>query len=163
MGEFTPITIESQEQLDGMFKDRLNRQNEKHSKEISELKSQLSDYEALKEEKNGFTAQIEALTSQLNEANEKVKGYDSQIAEKDSQIEAFKIKELKNSIMNEMGLPIDAVNFVQGNDEESIRTNAESLKNLVSAGYHVAPLANHERPIESRSDALMQMVNNLKN
>lgn len=71
MAEFTPITIETQEQLDGMFKDRLNRQNEKHSREMSELKNQYSDYEALKEENIGFKSQIEQLNGQLSEVSEK--------------------------------------------------------------------------------------------
>ncbi len=161
MAEFTPITIESQEQLDGMFRDRLNRQNEKHSREISELKAQYSDYETLKEENQGFKSQIETLSTQLSEANEKVKGYDSQIAEKDAAISQYKIDSLKGSIISEMNLPSDAINFLQGSDEESIRANAESLKSLVAAGHKVAPLAVRETSVNSRNDALRQMLSNL--
>lgn len=161
MSEFTPITIESQEQLDGMFKDRLNRQSEKHSKEIAEIKSQFSDYETLKEENNNYKAQIETLNSQLSAANEKIVGYDSQMAEKDETISNYKINTLKSSILAEMNLPGEAINFLQGSDEDSIRANAESLKLLVTAGHQVAPLAVHESAMGGRNEALKQMLSNL--
>lgn len=41
-----------------------------------------------------------------------------------------------------MGLGLDALDFIQGDDEEAIRKSAESLKALV--GKNVAPLASLE-------------------
>lgn len=162
MAEFTPITIETQEQLDGMFKDRLNRQNEKHSREMSELKNQYSDYEALKEENIGFKSQIEQLNGQLSEVSEKVKGYDALIAEKDAAISEYKIREIKGYVLSEMNLPIDAMNFLQGSDEETIRQNAENLKTLVGKGHYVAPLAGYEpKSTDGRNEALRQMLQGL--
>lgn len=162
MAEFTPITIESQEQLDGMFKDRLNRQNEKHSRELAELRTQYQDYDELKEANSGYQSQIEQLTSQLSEVNEKVKGYDSVIAEKDATISQYRLNALKSSVLAEMNLPSDAINFIQGTDEESIRQCAESLKTLVGAGHHVAPLAAYEpKSTDSRNDALRSMLQGL--
>lgn len=139
MAEFTPITIESQEQLDGMFKDRLNRQNEKHSKEISELKAQITEFETLKEKESGYVSQIEELNKQLTELGDKANSYDSQIAEKDNLIKNLTINSLKEKAVRNFDLSSEAIEFLHGETEEEINASAEKLQKLAPK-QKVAPL-----------------------
>lgn len=94
--EFTPIT--SQEALDAVLKDRLNRQNDKHSKELEAIKAQYSDYEALKSAQTDYEKKLNELSTQLTEANDKVSGYDSQIAELSAQIKAYETLSIKEKM-----------------------------------------------------------------
>lgn len=134
MGEFT--TIETQEQFDTAIKARLDREKSKYEEK-------LTDYEATKSKLADAEKQIGDLTGALNSANEKIAGFDSQIAERDSKIATYEAASVKTRIAHEMGLSFDAIDFLQGTDEDSIRKSAESLKNLVGSN-HIAPLANTE-------------------
>lgn len=161
MAEFIPITIETQEQLDGMFKDRLNRQNDKHSKEIAELKAQFADYEELKANKDGYDAQITELNAKLDEANEKLNGYNSQIAERDAQIADLKVNSYKERAIRVFNLTDDAIEFLHGGTEEEVNASAEKLSKLTPKTV-IAPLAGNEQPIsDANSNAYRTMLNNL--
>lgn len=149
--EFTPITIESQEQFDALVKDRLSRQNEKHSKELAEK---------LGEAKSGFESQLTEIQTKLDEAEKKISGYDSIISEKDKEIKKYELASVKSQIARETGLSFDAVDFLQGEDEESIRKSAEALKNLVKVAP--APMATNEpRGQKTESGAYREMLKNL--
>ena len=141
--EFKAITIESQEQMDSLFKDRLNRQEEKHRKEIADIKAGFSDYEELKTKASDSSKEIETLKGQLKEANDKLIEHDSLMAEKDKKIKDFEIDAMKTKVISEMGLSFEAKSFLQGEDEEAISKSAESLKNLVGKN-RTAPMASHE-------------------
>ena len=149
---FTPITIESQEQLDGMFKDRINRQNEKHSKELAEK---------LGEAKSDYESKLAEINAELEKAKEKISNYDSIINEKDGKIHEYELASVKSQIALEMGLTHDAVKFLQGDNEETIRSSAEALKSLVKVTP--APMA-REESTSGNSDqaAYRDMLNNLK-
>lgn len=160
--EFTPIN--SQEELDNVIKDRLNRQSEKHSKELEEVKSRYADYESLKSAKADYETKLNELTEQLSSATEKVKGYDSIIAEKDAQIKTFEVNALKNRIISERGLSPKAIDFLKGETEEELIASADGLTELVSS-KRVAPLAGvggTDVP-DARTQALKSMLNNLSN
>lgn len=158
MEDFTPIT--SQEALENVLKDRLNRQNEKHSKEIAELKAQFSDYDELKASKEGFDARITDLETQLQEAQTLLSGYGTQIAEKDKQIEGYKLTALRTQIASEMGLSSEAIEFLHGATEEEIRGSAEKLTKL--APKKVAPtFTQNGSESDARTTALKEMLTNL--
>lgn len=149
---FTPITIESQEQLDGMFKDRINRQNEKHSKELAEK---------LGEVKSDYESKLAEVNEELAKAKEVASGYDSIIAEKDAKIHEYELASVKSQVALEMGLTHDAVKFLQGDNEESIRSSAEALKSLVKVTP--APMAREEAVGgNSEQASYREMLNNLK-
>lgn len=135
--EFKPIA--TQEEFDEAIKDRLNRQSEKHSKEIADLNAKIGELEKSNGNSGEYEKQISDLESQLKELGEKVSGYDSQLAEKEAKIREFEKERIKAKVAHEVGLSLDAIGFLKGDDEESIKASAESLKNLV--GAKVAPLA----------------------
>lgn len=153
MAEFT--VIETQEQFDNAIKARLDREKSKFSEQIAELEGFKTKYEESQK-------QIEDLSNALNSANEKVSGFESQIAERDSKIKDYAVRAEKTQIANEMGLSFDAIEFLQGEDTESIRKSAETLKSLVGTSK-VAPLASGEpQNIDPKDAALRGMLANLK-
>lgn len=138
--EFTPIT--SQEALDAVLKDRLNRQKEKHVREMSEITDKYKDYDALKSQNNEYEQKISALNSALEESKQKVAGYDSQIAERDAKISAYEVSIMKSNIAATYGLAPELAQRLSGDTEEDLKADAEKLSQIVGKSHKVAPLAN---------------------
>ena len=149
MGEFTPI--ETQEQFDSMIGERLKREGEKIRKEYEGFLSP-----------DDVTKKYEGYLSP-DEVTEKYKGYISpdEAALKDAKIKGYETHSVKTRIAHELGLSYEAIDFLKGEDEESIRKNAEILKGLVG-NKTAPPLANPEGNNGSSVDAsLRNMVKNL--
>lgn len=131
MSEFK--VIETQEQFDDMVRDRLKRERDTVKKDYEGFLSPADVAEKYK----GYLSpeDIEAKykdylsPEEAGKLRTKVKGYET-----DS---------VKTRIAHETGLSYDAVQFLKGEDEESIRKSAESLKGLVGM-TNVAPLASTE-------------------
>ena len=137
--EFTPIT--SQEALDAVLKDRLNRQKEKHVRELSEMAEKYKDYDVLRTQNDEYSQQITALNSALEESKQKVAGYDSQIAERDARISAYEVSIMKSNIAATYGLAPELAQRLSGNTEEELKEDAEKLSVIVGKSHRVAPLA----------------------
>lgn len=149
MGEFTPI--ETQEQFDSMIGERLKREGEKIRKEYEGFLSP-----------DDVTKKYEGYLSP-DEVTEKYKGYISpdEAALKDAKIKGYETHSVKTRIAHELGLSYEAIDFLKGEDEESIRKNAEILKGLVG-NKQAPPLANPEGNNGNSVDAsLRNMVKNL--
>lgn len=157
MSEFEAIT--SQEQLDGILKDRLARKDAQHEKVIAEYAAKLSEYDALKAKNGEFEAKILEMQKSLDEANLKITTHDTEIAERDAKLKAYELDSLKTHITLELGV-YDAIDYVSGTDEESIRKSAEGLKSLVGK-RNVAPLASGEIDANSERAAMKNMLQNL--
>lgn len=157
--EFVAIT--SQEALDNVIKDRLNRQNEKHSKELAEIKSQYADYDELKSARDGYEAKISDLNEQLEKANDTLNGCNSTIAERDAEIKTLKAQAIKERAIRVYELSDDAIEFLSGETEEDIIGCAEKLSKLAPKKV-VAPLAGSETAKgDAKTQAYKDMLNNL--
>lgn len=157
-GEMSFKVIETQEQLDAILGERIARVKDSTRKEFDgwispdELESKTSD----------LTKQIGDLNNALSSANEKIAENETTIAEQDKKIKAHEISSVKMRIANENGLSFEAMSFLQGEDEESIKASAESLKSLVNKPT-VSPLANNEPPTgNSKDEALRGMLKDLE-
>lgn len=136
MSEFK--VIESQEQLDAVIKDRIDRLNKKHETEIAEMTSYKTKNEELEK-------QIAELNQKYSDYDAKSKEYDEQIAsfkaendklsgllaEKDKTIKTYELDKQKLNIAAEFNIPSNAINFLQGDSEESIRESAKQLKSVI--------------------------------
>ena len=103
--------------------------------------------EAASQQNDGLNEQLNSLTDQIKKLNEEKDNLQTQLSEKDGQIANYEINSVKLRIARECGLSYEAVDFLQGGDEEAIRKSAESLKNLVGT-VKVPPLSNPETPPE---------------
>lgn len=137
MGEFIPI--ETQEQFDAAIGERLKRERETQEKKYSGYVSP----DVFSNKSKEYETKIGELNKSITDADEKLAGYDKQIAERDARIKAYETDSVKTRIAHETGLSYDAVKFLQGDNEESIRQSAQSLKSLCG-GQNAAPLADND-------------------
>lgn len=143
--------IETQEQLDAVIGERLKRERETNVKKYEgylspeDFKTKTADYET----------KIGDLTKELNESNKKLADRDKEIAERDTKIRTYETASVKSRIAHEVGLSYDAIDFLKGEDEDSIRKSAESLKALVGS-KQAAPLANVEDSSGVDKDAALR-------
>lgn len=149
MADFTPI--ETQEQLDSIIGERLKRERETVSKKYEGYISP-DDY---KNKTAEMEKQIGDLNNALNEANKKASNHEKEIAERDSKIKAYETASVKSRIAHETGLSYEAIDFLKGEDEDSIRKSAESLKSLVGV-KKAPPLANPEGTDGDDKDAALR-------
>lgn len=139
MADFTPIT--TQEQLDKVLGDRLKRERDTTIKKMQE-DGWLSKDDASKI-KADYEKQIADMTAAADNAAKKYADYDKQLADRDAKIKNYETASVKARVAHETGLSYDAIKFLQGDDEESIKASADSLKTLMgSVKTPPAPLAN---------------------
>lgn len=150
MGDFK--TIETQEQFDAAIGERLKRESDKIRKEYEGFLSP-----------DDVTKKYEGYLSP-DDVKAKYKGYLSpdEVAKMDARIKGYEANSVKTRIAHELGLSYDAIGFLSGEDEESIRKSAESLKLLVG-NKAAPPLANPEgNPAKDGDAALKAMIKNMK-
>ena len=135
--EFKPI--ETQEQLDSIIKDRIDRAKRSAA---SEAEAKFSDYDDIKKANESLNSKIEDLTSKLKEAGEQNDSSSSELDELKKKVAAYEIDSVKTKVAADEGLPLDALQFLSGKDEDEIRKSAETLKTMINK--NVAPLANPE-------------------
>lgn len=157
MSEFKPIT--TQEEFDEAIKERLNRQNIQHRKELDDLNRQLAN--AKNADVGSYEKQVHDLTDLLNKANDQIKNHEKEIAERDTKIKAYEIGSEKTKIAHEFDLPYEAIGFLRGDDSASIRASAEALKNLV--GKSVPPMASGEPAAGGKENQHENAIRNMLN
>lgn len=152
---FTPI--ETQEQFDEMVRERVNRAKDSTRKEFEGWLSP----EEVTTKFAELNAQLTNQTATTNELTDKLKALNTQIEEREKQIAQYENDSVKTKVASELGLPVNAISFLQGEDEESIRKSAETLKGLV--GTTVSPMANPEPSGgDEKQSALKSMLNEMK-
>ncbi|MBQ2658628.1 MAG: DUF4355 domain-containing protein [Erysipelotrichaceae bacterium] len=153
MGEFKVIS--TQEELDALIKDRIDR-------ERKSLSEKYSDYEELKKRNTEYEAQVSKL-SEANKAYEaKAAEYDKQINELSSKVKGYETDSAKTRIALEAGLPYEMAGRLSGSTEEEIRKDAEILAKFVSK-KESAPIGSNEpaKYNKSQDDALRSLVRNM--
>ena len=153
MAEFTPIT--TQDELDKVLAERLKRERETVRKEYA---GYLSPEEAAKK-----------YAGYLSPDDEKKKyaGYLSpeEVAKKDAQIKAYETDAVKTRIARETGIPFELAGRLAGEDEASIKKDAEALAKILGGGKggKVPPLRSTEPDgAEAEDAAYKAMLDNLK-
>lgn len=135
MADFEAIT--TQEQLDGILKDRLARQNDKHTREIAE---KYGDYDQLKTK----TAEYEKRIAELEDSAKSAAGtkaeYDAKIADAEAKIKNYELRAVKTQVAIEAGLPFDLADRLTGDTADDIRKDAEKLVAAMNKNAKVAPL-----------------------
>lgn len=145
--------IESQEELDNIIKDRLKREREStqkkyegwispddHQKAIDEANKALDDYKKAHE------------------------GDEQTIADLTARNKAYETASLKSRVAHEVGLSYEWIGRISGDDEESIRKDAESLKKLVGNGTQPIPTKNTEsgENVDPSTASLKSLLNGIK-
>ncbi len=152
MAEFTPIT--TQEEFDKAIGERLKRERETVRKEFA---GYLSPEKEAEKYKDYLSPEAE---------KKKYEGYLSpeEAAKKDARIKAYETDSVKTRIAREMGIPFDLASRLTGDDEASIKKDAESLAKILGGkGGKVPPLKSTEPDgADLETAAYRSMLNGLK-
>ena len=146
--------IETQEELNAIIKDRLKRERETTEKRFEGFISPEDHQKALAEASKAF--------DDYKKAHE---GDEQTIADLTAKNHAYETASLKSRIAHEVGLDYAWISRINGEDEKSIREDAESIKKLVGAGTNLMPTKNTDAgaDYDSSSAALKSVLNGIKN
>lgn len=147
MSEFK--TIETQEELDNIVKERIRREREK-----------FVDYDDLKKRVSELESENRALKSTVEDDKQTRAGLDAQITELQGQVSNYETASLRTRIALQNGLPYDLADRLQGADEEALRADAERLAGFMRPVTPQAPLRDIEPAIGD--DKTMQMKQMLR-
>ena len=147
--------IETQEEFDRIISERLSRQKESFEK-------QLADYDQLKAAKADLESQVGTLQSTIEQSKAGQEDYTKQISDLTSKVAGYETANLRTRIALQNGLPYDLADRLVGEDEESIKADAERLTSFVTKP-HSAPLKNVEPNIQKdENSAYRKLVDGLK-
>jgi hypothetical protein len=139
MPEFKPI--ETQEALDAIIKDRIERAKKSAADETAKkYEGYLSPDDVKK-----HTDQITALTDKLKESETK-------IADLTAKNSAYEIASVKTKIAHEVGLPYELADRLSGTTEEEIRKDADALSKF-AMHPQATPGFSPETPPAASADA----------
>ena len=146
--------IESQEELDNIIKDRLKRERETTQKRYEGWVSPEDHQKAITDANKAFDDYKKA-----HESDEQT------IADLTAKNKKYETASLKSRIAHEVGLSYEWIDRINGEDEKSIREDAESIKKLVGSGSAPLPTKNPEagESYDSGKNALKSVLNGLKN
>lgn len=156
--EFTPIT--TQEQLNDVIKDRLNRQAEKHSKDIEALNAKYADYDSIRTKLSETESSLTSLQTASAGYTDRIAELERTIAERDANIAAQATAAMKAGIVREFGLPAEMANRLNGSTEEEIRKDAEALAGIFRTKQPPAPTYHPDGAGKENAD-LMSVLKNL--
>lgn len=154
--EFTQI--ETQEQFDAMVKDRVERAKSAGAKEArKEFETQLKDLESIKDQLTSKDSEIEALKAKITDFEGAKKTSDESYHAMEKELSELKLKALKTNVAIEAGLPADLADRLTGEDEETLKADAEKLASYVSK--RVAPnFTNEEVPTDPKEEGYREMA-----
>lgn len=145
MAEFQTITINSQEELDAMFKERVDRAKRITREELEkEFKEKVANYDDFKTKAEKYDVDIADITARLTQATEENETYKTQLDGLNSKVKKYEIDSVKNKICTEFGLSLDLASRLTGEDEETIRADAQELQKIVGTTTKTAPLGSTE-------------------
>ena len=142
--------IETQEALDLIIKERLAREREK-----------FADYDDLKAKNATYETQVTALQKTIDESSNANKAHDDTVADLNKKIAGFETANLRTKIALQHGIPFDLVDRLAGDDEASIKADAERLAAFVKPKATTPPLKTTEPPLGDDKDGAYKSL--LKN
>ncbi len=144
--------IETQEELDGIIKERLKRERETTQKRFEGWVSPEDHQKALEDANKAFDDFKKA-----HESDEQT------IADLTAKNKAYETASLKSRIAHEVGLSYEWISRISGDDEQSIRADAESLKKLVGSGKPISTKSTESgEGTDSKTAGLRSVLNGIK-
>lgn len=138
--ENTFKAITSQEQLDKILSNRLERKEKKVREEVTaEFTSKYADYDSLKE-------QVKA----LDESSNKIKELEDKIAK-------YEMDSVKTKVANKFGIPLEMAERLRGSNEKELEEDAKMFAKF--AQPRTAPLRNQEATKEDGVMAAFRKMN----
>lgn len=149
-------SINSQEELNAVIKDRLERAEKSYQEKYA-------DYDSIKAKNGTLESKIAELEKSISDNNTKIADFEKAIAQKDLTLKGYESQSVKQRIAHEMGLPYEMAQRLTGDNEEAIKKDAEVLYKAINQSKGTAPLANSEISSDKTTEAYRSMLNSLFN
>lgn len=135
MSEFKPI--ETQEQLDAIIGERIQRAKDAAAKEYA-------DYGDIKAQNEDLIKQIADLNAQITAKDEVLSGNTKTVEELQAKVQSYETASVKTKIALETGLPYELADKLAGSNEDEIREDAKRLASFIKPREAVAPMGSPE-------------------
>lgn len=154
--------ITTQEQLEGVIKDRLEREREKFTG-FEDYKKKAEKYDELKKKADGYEAALEDYKKEVD-GDDKTPGYKKQLEELKGKVKGYETSSVKMRIAHENGIPYELADRLSGDDEEAIKKDAERMSKFLKASGRRAPLASTEPEggVDGKRAAIKKMLAGMK-
>ncbi|MDO5016545.1 MAG: hypothetical protein Q4E09_06020 [Eubacteriales bacterium] len=140
---------------------------DENSSDIGEIKSEkqkLKDQtDELTKTNLSYKTKVAELEKSLAESKSGKETTDSEMASLKKELDAYKAKDLKTRIAVEVGVPIQLAEKLTGENEDALRTDAETLVKYLKPQEQELPLRTTEPEVLVGTDgAYKQLLENLK-
>ncbi len=153
MSEFK--AIETQEDLDKIIENRLARQKES-------IEGKYADYDKLQAKNTELETTVGTLQKTVEDSNKSTAANEKTVSDLNAKVAGYETASLRTRIALQNGLPYDLADRLIGDDEESIKSDAERLASLVKTQEPVPPLKSTEEPLDKGEDgAYKSLIENL--
>lgn len=153
MSEFKPIT--TQEELDFVIGERLKRQEESLAKKYA-------DYDAIKGEKANLEKELAEMRSLVEKSSANTGTLEKTIEELTGKVKDYELSSLRTRYAMENGIPYNLAGRIAGDDEESIKKDAQSLAEFFKSQNPPPPLKNNEPKGDVKDAAYKNILKGLK-
>lgn len=141
----------------GLEKEAIDSIMAEHGKAIQSVKPG-EDYEDLKAANADYEKQLANLQTTLDSKEKELGSID----DLKSEIESYKLKDLKTNIAIQAKIPLELAGRLSGSTEEEIKADAENMAGFVNKKQPL-PMKNTEPPkVDKEEAAYASLVDNLK-
>lgn len=161
MGEFKPI--ETQEQLNAVISDRLEKERQRVEAKYSgyeEYKEKAGKYDELAGK--DYEKQIETLTADLTKTRDELAKKTEKFTELEGRATAAELKNLKTRVALTNGIPVELAERLAGSNEEELTADAETWKKFIPKSHLPGKSSETGAPTNDRDAMLKGVLANLK-
>ena len=162
---FTPITLNTQEEVNQFFGERARHVRSATRAEVeAEFNQKYAGFDDFKAKAGKYDADIAARDKRITELEGEKNTSAAKISELEGKIREYETSSVKMRIAREAGLPAELAERLSGADEAAMRTDAEALAKLIR-GQNVAPIyrPGGENGGDGKDAALKNLLQKIKN
>ena len=120
-----------------------------------------ADFNSKNNEYKNLEKQVGDLQNSLDALNKEKSTFEQTLADREGKLKTYELSSLKAQIAHEKGIPYELAGRLTGDDEKTLREDAETLAKLVNTKPGVAPLRTTEPP-SGKDDPYKSLLTNLK-
>ena len=120
-----------------------------------------ADFNSKNNEYKNLEKQVGDLQNSLDALNKEKSTFEQTLADREGKLKTYELSSLKAQIAHEKGIPYELAGRLTGDDEKTLREDAETLAKLVNTKPGVAPLRTTETT-PGKDDPYKSLLTNLK-
>lgn len=157
---FTPITLNTQEDVDHFMADRLLRARRAGADEKAK---EFADYDDFKAKAEKYDTDIAALKETITGLEGEKNNSAAKISELETKIREYETASVKTRIARETGIPAELAERLTGDTEQALREDAEKLRGLMKPQPAPMYRPSGENGSDGRDAALKDLLKRVRN